>query len=51
MRHQTISFVKSGFRIVGFAALFGPAPLHLWIASVLLIIAEVIGIVEEIGHD
>lgn len=50
-RHQTISFVKSALRVLGYMSLFGPAPLHLWIASVFLIVAEAVGIVEEIGHD
>jgi hypothetical protein len=43
--HFYISLIKSGFRIgAGFALMFGKLPL----AGALLIIAEILGIVEEI---
>ena len=42
--HQKISFVKSGIRIAGYAFL----PFSLEIATVVLILSEVIGIVEEL---
>ena len=43
--HQRISFVKSAFRIVAGAALIVG---NLWIAGAFLIVAEVLGIVEEL---
>jgi len=42
--HQKISFLKSGIRIVG----YGFLPFNLWVAGGLLIIAEVVGIIEEL---
>ena len=42
-KHQIISFIKSGVRIVG----YGFLPFDIWVAAGLLIAAEVIGIVEE----
>ena len=42
--HQIISFIKSGIRIVGYAFL----PFDLVIATGVLILSEVIGIVEEL---
>ena len=42
--HKYYSFVKSGFRILGFALL----PFHLPVAAVVLIGAEVVGILEEL---
>lgn len=44
--HQQISFVKSAIRIAGYVAV----PLSLTAAAMLLIISEIVGIVEEIGH-
>lgn len=48
--HAKFSYVKSAIRIAGYVALFGvshhPA---VWVAAVLLIGAEIIGIVEEFG--
>lgn len=42
--HKSVSFLKSGIRIVGFCALpWWPAP-----AALLLILAEVLGIAEEV---
>lgn len=47
MRHQTISFIKSGVRLAGYVALLVSIPMGvLW-----LIVSEVIGILEEIGHE
>lgn len=64
MRHQTISFIKSAFRIVGYLAIGGASYVmwtewpqehviagHLLIATMLLVASEVLGIVEEIGHE
>ena len=42
--HQLISFIKSGIRIVGYAFI----PFSLVWATVLLILSEVIGIIEEL---
>jgi len=43
-KHQFISFVKSGFRFLGYAVL----PFSLVWAASLLIAAEVLGVVEEL---
>ena len=42
--HQIISFIKSGVRILGYIAL----PFSIILSAVLLAIAEIIGIVEEL---
>ena len=42
--HQIISFVKSAIRIIGFIAL----PYFLVGGALLLVLAEVLGIVEEL---
>ena len=42
--HQIISFIKSGVRILGYVAL----PFSIIISAVLLAIAEIIGVVEEL---
>ena len=42
--HQLISFIKSGVRIVGYALI----PFSLVWATILLILSEVIGIIEEL---
>jgi hypothetical protein len=47
MRHQTISFIKSAIRIIGYIAL----PISIIAAAMLLILSEIVGVVEEIGHD
>lgn len=47
MRHQHISFIKSGLRFAACIILFPAAP---WAAG-LLFAAEVIGVIEEIGHE
>ena len=41
--HQIVSFIKSGVRIVGYCFI----PFNLIIATTLLILSEVIGILEE----
>ena len=43
-KHQIISFVKSGLRFVGYVLL----PFTIVGAAVLLIAAEVLGVVEEL---
>ena len=42
--HQTISFVKSGVRIIGYVFI----PFDLGVAVTLLIVSEAIGIIEEL---
>ena len=42
--HQRISFLKSGIRIIGYVLL----PFNLVVASIVLVLSEVIGIVEEL---
>ena len=43
-KHQIISFVKSGVRILGYCFI----PFSLVTATILLILSEIIGIVEEL---
>jgi hypothetical protein len=43
-KHQIISFIKSGIRILGYAFI----PFNLAIATIILILSEVIGIYEEL---
>ena len=43
-KHQIVSFIKSGIRIVG----YGFIPFNLLLATGLLVISEVVGIVEEL---
>jgi hypothetical protein len=43
-KHQQISFIKSGIRILGYGALW----FSLDIAVILLILSEVVGIKEEL---
>ena len=42
--HKIISFIKSGIRIIG----YGFIPFSLVTATILLILSEVIGIIEEL---
>lgn len=42
--HRIVSFIKSAVRIVG----YGFIPVDLFIATVFLILSEVIGILEEL---
>ena len=49
--HAKISYLKSGIRILGYAAmLFVDHHPCIVLAGGLLIVAEIIGIVEEFGH-
>ena len=43
-KHQIISFIKSGIRILGYALL----PFHLVASVIFLILSEIIGIYEEL---
>ena len=43
-KHQIISFVKSGVRILGYLFI----PFNIGVAVTLLVVSEVIGIVEEL---
>ena len=43
-KHQKISFIKSGIRIVGYIAI----PFNLELATALLISSEIVGILEEL---
>ena len=42
--HQIISFIKSGIRILGYSFI----PFSLVTATILLILSEIVGIVEEL---
>lgn len=42
--HRIISFIKSGIRIAGYALI----PFNLIAATVVLVVSEVVGIVEEL---
>ncbi len=49
--HQTISFIKSAVRIAGyFLGAWAATSEVLWTAFLVLIVSEIIGIAEEIGH-
>ena len=43
-KHQIVSFIKSGVRLLGYVFL----PFNLYIAMVILLISEIIGIIEEL---
>ena len=43
-KHQLISFVKSGIRILG----YGFLPFNIGVAVTLLIVSEAVGILEEL---
>lgn len=43
-KHQIISFIKSGIRIIG----YGVIPFNLVFAAGILILSEIIGIIEEL---
>ena len=43
-KHQLISFIKSFIRILGYCFL----PISLEIATIVLILSEIIGIIEEL---
>jgi len=46
--HTKISYIKSGLRLAGYGVLWALYP-ELALVSLLLIAAEILGIVEEIG--
>ena len=43
-KHQIISFIKSGIRIIGYVCI----PFSLFWATAFLILSEVVGIIEEL---
>jgi hypothetical protein len=49
--HAQLSYIKSGIRIFGYLFMLGVTQ-HpcILVAAILLLIAEVVGIVEEIGE-
>ena len=43
-KHKIISFIKSGIRILGYCVI----PFSLLYATILLVLSEVVGIIEEL---
>jgi len=43
-KHQLVSFIKSGIRIIGYIFI----PFNLVVSAFLLILSEVVGIIEEL---
>ena len=43
-KHQVVSFIKSGVRLLGYIFL----PFNLYIAMGILLVSEIIGIIEEL---
>ena len=43
-KHQIVSFIKSGVRIIGYCFI----PFNLVTAAIILVVSEVIGIIEEL---
>ena len=43
-KHQIVSFIKSGIRILG----YGLLPFHLVASVIFLILSEIVGIIEEL---
>lgn len=43
-KHQIVSFIKSGIRILGYCFI----PFNLVISAILLILSEIVGIIEEL---
>ena len=43
-KHQTVSFIKSAIRIVGYVLI----PINILSAAIILVISEVVGIIEEL---
>jgi hypothetical protein len=43
-KHQLVSFIKSGIRILGYCFI----PFNLVIATIFLILSEIVGILEEL---
>ena len=52
MSHKALSFLKSGIRIIGYFVLWLAFPVNpeIFAASMILILSEIIGIVEEVGE-
>ena len=42
--HRRVSFIKSGIRIAGYAAI----PFNLITATIVLVISEIVGVIEEL---
>jgi hypothetical protein len=51
MKHQTISFIKSGFRIAGYILLIPFSFGFLLVPAIILVASEALGVIEEIGHE
>ena len=43
-KHQIVSFIKSGIRILGYCFI----PFNLVLSAILLILSEIVGIIEEL---
>tara|TARA_A100001201_G_C4014809_1_gene178742 strand:+ start:519 stop:701 length:183 start_codon:yes stop_codon:yes gene_type:complete len=43
-KHQLVSFIKSGIRIVGYCLI----PINLLSAAIVLVLSEAVGIIEEL---
>ena len=43
-KHQIVSFVKSGIRIVGYCLI----PFNLFAAALVLVLSEIVGVIEEL---
>ena len=43
-KHQIVSFIKSGIRILGYCFI----PFNLAVSAILLILSEIVGIIEEL---
>ena len=43
-KHQLVSFIKSGIRILGYALI----PFNLLWATIFLVVSEIVGIIEEL---
>ena len=43
-KHQLVSFIKSGIRILGYCFI----PFDLVVSAILLILSEIVGIIEEL---
>ncbi len=43
-KHQIVSFIKSGIRIIGYVFI----PINLVVSAILLILSEIVGIIEEL---
>ena len=43
-KHQIVSFIKSGIRIIGYIFI----PFNLVVSAILLILSEIVGIIEEL---